>query len=267
MTDVTRRLNTAFSRTIRDRAARAVREYGMIAPGDRIAVCVSGGKDSMLLALVLQELAAHGGTPFTLRFLGMDPGYAPESRARLIENARRLGLSLHLFETDVFRVAVRHAKNPCFLCAKMRRGHLYQQAQSLGCNKIALGHHYDDVVETILMGMVYGGQVQTMLPRLQSAHFAGMELIRPLYQVREADIVAFFEPFGLSFLDCACPARARTAGASKRAEIRRMIERLCQDNPQIKQNIFNSVRRIDLRHVLGWTDGHTESNYMEIYNR
>lgn len=266
--EAARSLNTAYRRSIRNRAAEAVRKYRLLCAGDRVAVCISGGKDSMLLAKVMQELAAHGETPFTLRFLAMDPGYTPENRARLEENARLLGVPLEIFETNVFRVAARHAKNPCFLCAKMRRGWLYTQARALGCNKIALGHHYDDAVETILMGMLYGGQVQSMLPKLKSDHYAGMELIRPLFHVREADIADWAARHGLRFLDCACGVSAARGGegGSKRAEVKALIARLCEGNPQVKQNILNSVRRIDLAHVLGYRLGAEQHTFLDGYD-
>lgn len=266
--EAARSLNTVFRRSIRNRVAQAVETYRLLEAGDRVAVCVSGGKDSMLLAKVMQELAAHGGVPVSLRFLAMDPGYSPANRALLIENARALGVPLELFETNVFRVADRHAKNPCFLCAKMRRGWLYTQARALGCNKIALGHHYDDVVETILMAMLYGGQVQTMLPKLKSDNYAGMELIRPLFLVWERDIIAWAERHGLRFLDCACSVSARRGEGegSKRAEVKALIARLGEGNPQIKQNILNSVKNIDLAHVLGYHLGETKRTFLDNYN-
>lgn len=265
--EAARSLNTVYRRSIRNRVAEAMAEYALLESGDRVAVCISGGKDSMLLAKVMQEFAAHGGIPVTLQFLAMDPGYSAENRALLEANARALGVPLRIFETDVFHVAGRHAKNPCFLCAKMRRGWLYTQARALGCNKIALGHHYDDAVETILMAMLYGGQVQTMLPKLKSDHYAGMELIRPLFLVREADILDWAARHGLRFLDCACSVAAKRGGDSKRAEVKTLIARLCEGNPQIKQNILNSVKRIDLAHVLGYRFDGQERTFLDDYNR
>ncbi|WP_087065519.1 tRNA lysidine(34) synthetase [Intestinibacillus massiliensis] len=262
-----RSLNTVFRKRIRNRVAEAVKGYGLLREGDRVAVCISGGKDSMLLAKCLQELQRHGDFPFHLEYLTMDPGYSPANRRRIEENAGALGIPLHIFETNVFRVAERHGKNPCFLCAKMRRGWLYAKARELGCNKIALGHHYDDVVETILMAMVYGGQVQTMLPKLKSDHYEGLELIRPLYLVREEDVIAWAEANGLSFLGCACAVmEQRGEGGSKRAEVKRLIAMLCEGNPQIKQNIMNSVKNINLSQVLGYHKGNTFRTFLDDYD-
>ncbi|HJC12817.1 MAG TPA: tRNA 2-thiocytidine biosynthesis TtcA family protein, partial [Candidatus Agathobaculum intestinigallinarum] len=188
--DIRRTLQSEFVRTLRKPFVDAVKEYDMVQAGDRIAVCISGGKDSMLLALLMQDLQRT--VDFELVFLAMDPGYAPAGRAHLEENAARLGLPLEIFETNVLRVAGNHAADhPCFLCAKMRRGHLYTEAQRHGCNKIALGHHYDDAIETVLMGLIYGGQVQAMLPRVKAKNYAGMELIRPLYLTREKSVQAW----------------------------------------------------------------------------
>ncbi len=266
--EAARSLNTVFHRSIRAKVREAIAQYALIEPGDRIAVCVSGGKDSLLLAKVLQEVQAHGSTPFSLRFLSMDPGYSPENRARLEENAATLQLPLEIFQTEVFRIAERHAKNPCFLCAKMRRGWLYTQARALGCNKIALGHHFDDVAETILMGMLYGGQVQTMMPKLRADHYPGMQLIRPLYLVHERDIRAWADAIGLSCLDCACAVSARRGEGegSKRAEVKALLARLGEGNPQIRQNIVNSVKNIDLTRVIGYHIGDTKSNFLDFYN-
>lgn len=263
-----RSLNTVFRRTIRNRVVDAIKQYQLLQTGDRVAVCISGGKDSMLLAKCLQELQHHGDFPFHLEYLTMDPGYSAANRRRLMENAALLGIPLHVFETNVFRVAGRHGKNPCFLCAKMRRGWLYAKAQELGCNKIALGHHYDDVVETILMAMVYGGQIQTMMPKLRSDHYEGLELIRPLYLVREADILAWVQANGLTFLGCACAVTEKRADGegSKRAEIKQLIARLCEGNPQIRQNIMNSVKNINLCQVLGYHKGNTKCNFLDDYD-
>lgn len=253
-------LSTQFSKSIRRRCADAIAQYQLICPQDKIAVCVSGGKDSMLLAIVLRELQQHGLIPFSLVFLAMDPGYSPQARAHIVHNAQQLQLDLQFFDTDIFRVVRRHSKNPCFLCAKMRRGWLYSQAQALGCNKIALGHHYDDIVETILMSMIYGGQIQTMLPRVDSANFPGMQLIRPLYFVRQADIQAWVQACQLDFTGCSCTASVRQE-SSKRLVIRQLIAQLCQTNPQIKQNIMHSVQNIDLRKVLG---AHWDEQQFEV---
>lgn len=250
--DIERTLTTQFSRSLLAPFSRALREYRMISSGDRVAVCISGGKDSMLLAKLLQNCQRH--MDFSLVYLAMDPGYAPENRAHIEENARTLGLPVEFFETNVLRVAANHASaHPCFLCAKMRRGHLYAEAQKRGCNKIALGHHYDDAIETVLMGLLYGGQVQAMLPRLQSKNYPGMELIRPLCMVREHAVSAWAAACGLTFLPCGCPASERKE-ETKRAEIKALIAALAADNPQVEANILNAVKNINTEKVLGWKD-------------
>ena len=239
--EILRTVHTRFAKKILNPFHRALREFDMVRPGDRIAVCISGGKDSALLGLLLHDLAARQGG-FEVCFLAMDPGYPAENRRRIEENMEQLGLPLHVFETDVLRIAGTHAaEHPCFLCAKMRRGNLYAQAQALGCNKIALGHHYDDAIETVLMGLIYGGQVQAMLPRLKARNYDGMELIRPLYFTREAAVSEWVETCGLRFLPCACPA-AQRGQDTKRAEIKALIASLAAQNPQIEANILNAVK-------------------------
>ena len=233
----------------------AVRDYRLLSPGDRIAVCISGGKDSMLLAVLMRLLQRHSEVPFEAVFLIMDPGYSPANRRRVEENARRLELPFTLFESDVFEVAAAQDQHPCFLCARMRRGCLYGKARELGCNKIALGHHYDDVIETTLMAMLYGGQIQAMPPKLPAKNFPGMELIRPLYRVREGDILAWRDAFGLEFLQCACKlteAASVDESASKRREIKHLIASLHRTNPKVEQNIFNSIHRVQLDTLVGW---------------
>lgn len=257
--EIEQSLTTSFSRPLLKPFLRAVREYALVQPGDRVAVCLSGGKDSMLLAKLMQQLQRMGQIPFSLHFLSMDPGYPPWQKELFAENCRLMGIQPLVFHTDVLRIVQNHPQNPCFLCSRMRRGHLYAQAQALGCNKIALGHHFDDVVQTILMGMLYGGQVQTMLPRLQSAHYPGMQLIRPLYLVREADIVHWQQCNGLQFFACSCEFAA--PGSSQplmRTQVRQLLAELVRQNPQVEKNIFNSVKSIDLRKVLGYRlDGKT----------
>ena len=252
--EIERTLTTRFARALRDPFTRALRDYRMIAPGDHIAVCISGGKDSMLLAKLLEDYQRREGPPFRLTYLAMDPGYSPGNRAHIEQNARTLGLPVEFFRTNVLQVAANHAaEHPCFLCAKMRRGHLYAEARKRGANKIALGHHYDDAIETVLMGLLYGGQVQAMLPRLQSKNYPGMELIRPLYRVREAAVREWAEVCGLTFLPCGCPASTRKED-TKRAEIKALIASLAADNPQIEANILNAVKNVDVRKILGWRD-------------
>lgn len=242
--------------------ARAVVRYRLIAEGDKIAVCISGGKDSFLMAKLFQELQRHRKTNFSLEFLAMDPGYSPVNRELIEKNAEALGIPLTIFESDIFSSVFTVEKSPCYLCARMRRGHLYAKAGELGCNKIALGHHYDDVIETILMGMLYGGQVQTMMPRLRSTNFEGMQLIRPMYLVREDDIKRWRDYNGLTFLQCACrftensakEAAANEVNSSKRQEIKALIRELKKINPNVEKNIFSSVENVNLSTVIAYKD-------------
>ena len=246
---------------------RAIRDYRLLSPGDRVAVCISGGKDSMLLAVLMRLLQRHSETPFEAVYLIMDPGYSPENRRRAEENAKRLEVPYTLFESDVFEGANAQDEHPCFLCARMRRGCLYGRARDLGCNKIALGHHFDDVIETTLMAMLYGGQIQAMPPMLQAKNFPGMALIRPLYRVREADILAWRDAFGLEFLRCACrlsESAALDETASKRQEIKRLIADLHRTNPKVEQNIFNSIHRVQLDTLVGWKQRGEEHSFLEL---
>ncbi len=250
-------LRTTYARRLFKPFARAIVQYRLVEPNDRIAVCISGGKDSMLMAKLFQELKRHNKFPFELVFLVMDPGYARENRALIEHNAALLNIPVTIFETDIFENVYHIEKSPCYLCARMRRGHLYHRAQELGCNKIALGHHYDDVIETILMGMLYGGQVQTMLPKLKSANFAGMELIRPMYFVREKDIVAWKNANGLRFLQCACKFTetcATQGTGSKRQRVKELIRELKQEDKQVEQNIFKSVENVSLSTIMAYKD-------------
>ena len=259
--DIRRTLQSEFVRTLRKPFVDAVKEYDMVQAGDRIAVCISGGKDSMLLALLMQDLQRT--VDFELIFLAMDPGYAPAGRAHLEENAARLGLPLEIFQTNVLRVAGNHAsEHPCFLCAKMRRGHLYTEAQRRDCNKIALGHHYDDAIETVLMGLIYGGQIQAMLPRVKAKNYAGMELIRPLYLTREKAVQAWADFCGLTFLPCDCPAKTLESD-TKRAEIKALIASLAAGNPQIEANILNAVKNVDTAKLLGWRDENGRHSFLD----
>ena len=239
----------------------AVKEYRLISAGDRIAVCVSGGKDSALLALCMRELRRRSPFDFELRFICMDPGYAPENRAQIEENCRRLGIDAEFFETDVFEAVEAMDCNPCFMCARMRRGYLYRWAQKLGCNKIALGHHFDDAVETLMMSMLYAGQLRGMRPRLRSESVPGMELIRPLYKVRESEIIAWRDENALSFLACSC-RRAQAAcirpdgsSDSKRLEMKHLIRQLDRLHPDASRNIFRSAHNAVLDNLNGWKQG------------
>ncbi len=263
---------TKYKKTLFHRFIGAVKDYRLIQKGDKIAVCISGGKDSMLLAKLMQELSRHGDYPFDMEFIVMDPGYTPSNRQKIIDNAGILGIPIKIFDTDIFGAVVNIEKNPCYLCARMRRGYLYKQAQMLGCNKIALGHHFDDVIETILMGMLYGAQVQTMMPRIKSTNFEGMELIRPMYYIREKDIISWKNYNNLSFLQCACRFTERNAaldgtGDSKRQEIKMLIREMKKTNPQVDINIFRSVERVNLSTIIGYYKEDEEHSFLENFEK
>ena len=250
----------------------AVQRYELVSEGDRIAVCVSGGKDSMLMAKLMQELERHGHTPFEAVYLCMDPGYNAANRAMIEHNAALLHVPLHIFESDIFEAANSTDRSPCYLCARMRRGCLYAEAKRLGCNKIALGHHFNDVIETTVMGMFWSGMLQAMPPKLHSQNFPGMELIRPLYRVHEKDIIAWGRRHGLSFLRCACrfteesEAAEDGYGASKRREIKALLERLSQSNPNIEKSIFNAIHTVSIDTFPGWKSGGVEHSFLERYD-
>lgn len=257
-----------FKEKLFHRFTKAIVEFELVQPGDKIAVCISGGKDSMLMAKLFQELKRHNKFPFELVFLAMDPGYNAPNRRMIEENAEKLGISITIFETQIFNAVYRIDKSPCYLCARMRRGHLYKQARERGCNKIALGHHYDDVIETVLMGMLWGGQVQTMMPKLRSTNYEGMELIRPLYYVREEDIMAWRDYHGLQFLQCACRFTEGTeAGTSdsKRQETKRLIRELKQSNPRVEANIFNSMHNVNIDTVIAYKKDGVVHGFLEDY--
>lgn len=249
----------------------AVKRYELISAGDRIAVCISGGKDSMLLAKLMQELQRHSVVPFEAVYLAMDPGYRPDNRARLEQNAALLGLPITVFETDIFDVANAAVSNPCYLCARMRRGHLYSRARALGCNKIALGHHLNDVIETTVMAMFYGAQLQGMMPKLHSANFPGMELIRPLYCVEEKDIIAWARYNDLHFLQCACRFTERMSasgdgvGESKRQEVKLLLRELKKTNPDIEKSIFHAIHAVSLDTMVGYKWRGQEHSFLEHY--
>ena len=252
--------------------AKAINTYDLLQEGDHVAVCISGGKDSMLMAKLFQELRRHNKYPFELSFLVMDPGYAPLNRKMIEKNAAELGVPVHIFESDIFNAVYEIEKSPCYLCARMRRGYLYSQAKALGCNKIALGHHFDDVIETILMGMLYGGQVQTMMPKLHSTNFEGMELIRPMYLIREEEIIHWRDYNGLRFLQCACRftehnAHCKPDGSSdsKRMEIKQLIAELKKTNPFVEKNIFRSVENVNLATVIAYKDHDGTHNFLDNY--
>ena len=247
-------------------------ESELVKPGDKIAVCISGGKDSMLMAKLFQELKHHNKFDFDVKFLVMDPGYNEANRHVIEENCRNLGIPATIFESDIFDAVYDIEKSPCYLCARMRRGHLYAFAKELGCNKIALGHHYDDVIETILMGMLYGAQVQTMMPKLHSTNFEGMELIRPLYLVREDDIKAWRDYNGLHFIQCACKFTDTCTtcnneeNRSKRVEIKQLIANLKKVNPFVEANIFKSVENVNLATVVAYKKDGIKHSFLDHYD-
>ena len=260
-----------FSKTIWSKFAKAVTTYDLVCPGDKIAVCISGGKDSMLMAKLFQELKRHDKFPFELVFLVMDPGYSPENRSIIEKNAEVLSIPITIFESDIFEAVYNVEKSPCYLCARMRRGHLYSKAKELGCNKIALGHHFDDVIETILMGMLYGGQVQTMMPKLHSTNFEGMELIRPMYLIHEDEIKHWRDYNDLHFIQCACrftdtcTTCTPTNTGSKRQEIKRLIAEMKKTNPQVEMNIFRSVENVNLNTVIAYKDDNGTHCFLDEY--
>ncbi len=260
--DVEQSIKKKFRRLIFAKFCKAINDYDLIQPNDKIAVCISGGKDSMLMAKLFQELKLHNKIPFELVFMVMDPGYSKENREIIENNAKMLGIPITVFETDIFDSVFNIEKSPCYICARMRRGHLYKHAQELGCNKIALGHHYDDVIETIVMGMLYGSQIQTMMPKLHSTNFEGMELIRPMYLIREKDIKRWRDYNDLHFIQCACKFTDTCSGegcsldntGSKRKKVKQLIASLSEEDPQIEGNIFKSVENVNLSTVIAYKD-------------
>lgn len=261
---ITQSLCGEFARTITKQFSRALDEFRLVKRGDSVCVCVSGGKDSMLMSALFRQLESRG-CGFSVRYLLMDPGYSADSKKLIYDNAKRLDIPLEEFKTEIFKHTENERKNPCFLCSKMRRGHLYAKAQSLGCNKIALGHHFDDVIESTLMGVLYGGQAQTMLPRVKSRNFAGMELIRPMFYIRERDILAWCEAFNLQFPKCSC-SLSKFEESSKREFTKRLIARLCEDNPQVAQNIFHSVQNVRLDRILSYKDERGTHDFLERFD-
>lgn len=252
---------------------RGIQDYDLIQEGDKIAVCISGGKDSMLLAKLLQELKRHGKFPFEMVFLVMNPGYNPANRQRIIDNAEILNVPITMFESEIFDAVVNIEDSPCYLCARMRRGYLYSKAKELGCNKIALGHHFNDVIETTVMAMFYGAQLQAMLPKLHSSNFEGMELIRPMYCIHEDDIIRWKNAHELEFIQCACRFTENCTmcdnggGGSKRQEVKQLLKRLKKDNPDIEKSIFNSIHSVCLDTMPGWKTKGEEHSFLENYDK
>ena len=271
--EVEQSLRKKFKKKIWSKFTKAINTYELVKPGDKIAVCISGGKDSMLMAKLFQELKLHNKFSFDVKFLVMDPGYSPENRKVIEENARKLNVPITIYESDIFEAVFHVDQSPCYLCARMRRGHLYHYAQELGCNKIALGHHYDDVIETILMGMLYGAHVQTMMPKLHSTNFGGMELIRPMYLIREDSIKAWRDYNDLHFIQCACKFTDTCTTCnneetkSKRMEIKQLIRTLKKTNPFIESNIFRSVENVNLDTVVGYKQYGERHYFLENYDK
>lgn len=271
--EIERSIIKKFRKPLWKKFINGVNDYQLIQEGDKIAVCISGGKDSMLLAKLMQEVQRHGKIPFELVFLVMDPGYNEINRQTIINNAKILNIPITIFDTMIYDIVAEVDDSPCYLCARMRRGYLYKQAQALGCNKIALGHHFDDVIETILMGMLYGGQIQTMMPKLHSTNHPGMQLIRPMYLVKEADILAWKQYNGLQFIQCACRLTENCTlcdnggGGSKRQEMKALIKKFRQINESIDMNIFRSIHNVNLNTIIGYHDKDKEYHFLDDYDQ
>ncbi|TCK92648.1 tRNA(Ile)-lysidine synthase TilS/MesJ [Natranaerovirga hydrolytica] len=268
--EVERSINKTFSKTIWSKFIKGIKTYDLIQEGDKIAVCISGGKDSMLMAKSMQLLQRYSMYPFEVDYLVMDPGYNPINRKRIEDNAQMLDIPIKLFETDIFEVVASVEDNPCYLCAKMRRGYLYKNAKALGCNKIALGHHFDDVIETTLMSLFYASEIRTMMPKLHSQNFEGMELIRPLYMVKEGAIIEWMKHNDLKFIQCACRFTENCVldeqgGGSKRGEMKALIKKMKKDNPDIDINIFNSTHNVNLDTIQGYRKDGERHSFLEDY--
>jgi len=266
-------IRTTYRKELWTPFIKAIKDYRLISDGDRIAVCISGGKDSMLMAKLFQELSAHGRRNFEVVFLVMNPGYNQLNYQAVVENAKLLGIPIQVFETQIFDIVANQGGSPCYLCARMRRGYLYSKAKELGCNKIALGHHYDDVIETTLMGMLYGGQFQTMMPKLHSTNYPGMELIRPLYLVHEHDILRWRDYNDLHFIQCACRLTESCASCggtekgSKRAEIKQLIRELSKQDSQIPARIFSSASHVNLDTVIAYKQKNVVHHFLDSYEK
>ena len=269
--EITKSITKRFRKEIWKMFVKGISEYEMISDGDKIAVCISGGKDSMLMAKCFQEIQKHQKMHFDLEFIVMNPGYNEENKQKIIDNSKILDIPITMFETDIFSRVVNIENNPCYLCARMRRGHLYEKAKELGCNKIALGHHFNDVIETILMGMFYGSQMQTMMPKVCSTSHPGMELIRPLYFVREEDIIAWSKYNDLEFIQCACKftekyALSKNPGeVSKREEMKTLIREMKKGYDKIDINIFNSVQNVNLDTIISYRKGDKFTHFLDDY--
>lgn len=261
---------TTFRKKLWRPFSKAIREYQLVQENDKIAVCISGGKDSMLLAKMMQELEKHGKVSFSLEFIVMNPGYDKENLDRIKENAKVLNIPIHIYPSDIFEVSEKLNKDhPCYMCARMRRGFLYQKAKDLGCNKIALGHHFDDVIETVLLSILYGGEMKSMPPKLKSTNFKGIGLIRPLYLIREKDIISWARHNQLEFINCACQftKKNKMENNSKRKEIKNLIERLKEHNPNVEYNIFKATENVNIETLLGYKIENQKHTFLEKYHK
>lgn len=266
--EIEKSIRTTYKKRIWAQFIKGIKEFEMIKDGDKIAVCISGGKDSMLLAKCMQELKKHRKMDFELLFLVMNPGYSEENKKKIIDNSKLLNIPITMFETSIFESIERIDDHPCYVCARMRRGYLYKQARALGCNKIALGHHFDDVIETILMGMLYGAQMQTMMPKLHSTFHEGMELIRPLYYVKERDIIRWRDRNGLNFIKCACKVTEKkklNQISSKREEVKELIEQLRKVYDKVDMNIYNSTKNVNLNTIISYVQDGKVHHFMDNY--
>ena len=266
--EIERSIITKYRKSIWSNFVKAIKEYQLINDGDKIMVCISGGKDSFLLAKCIEELHRHSKIKFDVCYVSMNPGYNKENMDRIVENAKKLNINLEVFETDIFEIANKlNNEHPCYMCARMRRGHLYNKAKEMGCNKIALGHHMDDVVETTLLSMMYAGEFKTMLPKLPSDNFPGLELIRPLYYVLEDDIISWAKTNDLHFINCACKFTERKdENASKRLEMKKLVKELEKVNPRVKNNILKSLDNINLNCVLGYKKDKKYHSFLDKEN-
>ena len=271
--EIERSIITKYRKTIWSKFVKAVQEYELIKENDNIMVCISGGKDSFLLAKCMQELIRHGKFPFTAHYVVMDPGYNEVNRKLIEENAKKLNIPIEIFESNIFdSVASIDTKGACYLCARMRRWHLYAKAKELGCNKIALGHHFDDVIETTLLSMLYGAEIKTMMPKLHSDNFPGLELIRPLFLVHQDDIISWKNNSELTFLNCACRFTEScttdpTGTDSKRIEIRNLIKELKKVNKDVDHNIFKSMTNVNINCIIGYHDNKEKHTFLEDYDK
>ena len=264
-----RSISKQFRRKLWSPFVSAIKEYQLIQPNDKIAVCISGGKDSMLMAKLIEEIKKHGDCNFEVHYIVMDPGYSVENRNKIIENAKIMNIPIEMFDSDIFEIVTNMDDNPCYLCARMRRGCLYKKAQQLGCNKIALGHHFDDVIETVLMGMLYAGQIQTMMPKLHSNNYPNMEIIRPMYYIREHDINFWKKYNDLDFIRCACRFTEQAScdnGLSKRKEIKDLIKELHKVNPYVENNIYRSMYNVNLNMVIEYSKDGKKYNFLDSYD-